>query len=107
MPDMRCRLARPVLAIAYVLSCQPPTHAQVLLPAANPEAQNVNACTPSPVDKRPSGPEVAIAELRGADQLLNSLETEWSWAPQDSSFDESVNILLFRVGPLLSGVNFG
>jgi outer membrane protein assembly factor BamA len=63
MPDMGCRLAQPVLAIAYVLSCQPPTDAQVLLPAANPEAQNVNACTPSPVDKRPSGPEIAIAEL--------------------------------------------
>jgi outer membrane protein assembly factor BamA len=63
MPDMRCRLAQPVLAIACVLSCQPPTHAQVLLPAANPDAQNIQVCAPSSVDKRPSGPEVAITQL--------------------------------------------
>ena len=61
MPVMRCRLAQPVLAIPYVLSCQPPTYAQV--PAANPGARSMKACAPSPVNKHASGPEVVIADL--------------------------------------------
>jgi hypothetical protein len=61
MPVMRCRLAQLVWTIACVLSCQPPTHAQV--PAANPKAQSTKACAPSPADKHPSGPEVVIADL--------------------------------------------
>ncbi len=59
---MRCRLAQLVLAIAYVLSCQQPTRARVL-PAANPEAQNVKVCAPASVQRHPSGPEVTIVEL--------------------------------------------
>jgi len=62
MQVMRCRLAQLVLAIAYVLSCQQPTRAQVL-PAANPEAQNVKVCAPASVQRHPSGPEVTIVEL--------------------------------------------
>jgi outer membrane protein assembly factor BamA len=62
MQAMHCRLAQLGLAIAYVLSCQPPTRAQVL-PAANPEAQNVKVCAPASVKRRPSRPEVTIVEL--------------------------------------------
>jgi outer membrane protein assembly factor BamA len=56
---MRCRLAPPVLAIAFVLTCWPPTYAQVS--PVNLEAENKVCATSS--DKDPSGPEVTIADL--------------------------------------------
>lgn len=59
---MRCWITQPALALACLLSCQPPIHAQV--PVTNLEGQNVRACTPSSTDQQPSGPEVTIAELR-------------------------------------------
>jgi outer membrane protein assembly factor BamA len=63
---MRVLVVCAVLLIASLSAAQ--TSEELLtryevLPTTNPDAQSVNACTPSPVDKRPSGPEVAIAEL--------------------------------------------
>lgn len=88
---MRCRLAQIVLAIAYVLSCQQPARARVL-PAANPETQNVKVCAPASVQRYPSGPEVTIVELNfegdhrmpttDQDQIATSLkQTVYSGGP--------------------------
>jgi outer membrane protein insertion porin family len=63
---MGCRFAQSVvLLIAYVLVCQPPTHAQLTAPVWIREAQSTKECSPSASsdDKPRSGPEVTIGEL--------------------------------------------
>jgi surface antigen-like variable number repeat protein len=98
MSAMRCRLAPHVLAIAYFLSCQPPVRAQVLPPAANPDAQNVKDCVPSSAERHPSGPEVTIVELNfegdlrmpipDQDQIATSLKQRTYWGDPDGVASE-------------------
>jgi hypothetical protein len=60
MSRMRCRGAQPVLAIAYILLCQPSARAGV---APKPESQNVDVCAPPTIDRQRSRPKVTIADL--------------------------------------------
>jgi outer membrane protein assembly factor BamA len=95
---MNCWPTCSVLAIAYVLSCQPCMSAQVSVPAGNAQLQTATACSASSFREHPFGPEVTVAELTfdgnlrmpvsGQDEIATSIKQETYWGKPDAAASE-------------------
>jgi len=95
MSRMRCRGAQPILAIAYLLLCQPSAGAGL---APQPETPKVDVCASSITDRQPSRPKVTIADLyfegdlgmppADADQVASALEQRTYSGEPDEVVDE-------------------
>jgi outer membrane protein insertion porin family len=100
---MRCRFSQfVVLALAQVMICSTPTHAQTTPHAA--EAPRSRPCLPVPAsDEQPNGPEVTVAELTFHGDLHLGLEEQEQIASSvrrqrySRGLDEATSEVLERV----------